>query len=143
MSRIKIELLKQIISQVDITCETKEDVVELLKQELFNTINKGNELFASSDKELEFYLSPAYNESFIKNTFRTEIDAGIDVFYYVESVLNWNDTLGNKDKKKKRTIRGWVATIKNFMRSDQQAQKLKYIKDQHVIEKEFVDFLKL
>lgn len=45
---------------------------------------------------------------------------GVDINYYYHAVKDWSDS-----SNKKRTAKGWVATARNFMRSDKQKGKLK------------------
>lgn len=51
--------------------------------------------------------------------FREESALNIDVLYYRQAVSDWSD-----QANKKRTARGWLATIRNFMRSDKEKNKL-------------------
>lgn len=44
----------------------------------------------------------------------------VDLVYYYHSVSDWSDS-----KNMKRTARGWLATVRQFMRSDREKGKLK------------------
>ena len=44
----------------------------------------------------------------------------IDLIYYFNAVCDWSDT----KQGVKRTKRGWVATIRNFIRGDSERGKL-------------------
>lgn len=59
-----------------------------------------------------------YNEDFKKNY------AGVDLKHYIEDVLLWSDS-----HNKKRTEKGWLATLRNWMKRDLKAGKLVYKKD--------------
>lgn len=48
--------------------------------------------------------------------------SGVDIGYYQQTVSDWSDS-----KNVKRTERGWLATIRQFMRSDKEKGKLKMI----------------
>ena len=52
--------------------------------------------------------------------FIEEEAAGIDIRYYFNAVSDWSETSG-----KRRTARGWIATMRTFMRSDNEKGKLK------------------
>jgi predicted transcriptional regulator len=58
------------------------------------------------------------NEDFKKNY------AGVDLKHYIEDVLLWSDS-----KNQKRTNKGWLATLRNWMKRDLQAGKLVHKKD--------------
>lgn len=45
----------------------------------------------------------------------------IDLLYYFNAVLDWSETKGSV----KRTNRGWIATLRTFMRGDMEKNKLK------------------
>lgn len=47
---------------------------------------------------------------------------GIDIAYYQQTVSDWSDS-----KNVKRTERGWLATIRQFIRGDKEKGKLKMI----------------
>lgn len=59
--------------------------------------------------------------------FQEEEAANVDVRYYFEQVMDWSDTGGKRNKPVKRTSRGWIATMRTFMRRDNTAGKLKMI----------------
>lgn len=48
---------------------------------------------------------------------------GIDIEYYYHAVKDWSDSAN-----KKRTLKGWIATARNFMRGDKDKNNLKMIK---------------
>lgn len=54
--------------------------------------------------------------------FKEEIALGVDVEYYRLRVLNWNHK-----KETKRTSRGWAATMRDFMATDNEDNKLKFV----------------
>jgi hypothetical protein len=56
--------------------------------------------------------------------FREEEAAGINIRHYFDSVMDWSETGGSKNKPQKRTSRGWVATMRTWMRSDNAKGKL-------------------
>lgn len=51
--------------------------------------------------------------------FKSDDYADIDLVYYYNSVADWSDSAN-----KKRTKRGWIATIRNFIKSDKEKNKL-------------------
>lgn len=89
--------------------------------------DENEKLFSEFNNKLEtdFITSVAFNDIVWVAKFKNEIQLGIDVEYYKQSVLDWNNTLKEKDKRKKRTPRGWVSTARTFMRSDNDIGKLK------------------
>ena len=51
--------------------------------------------------------------------FNAEEYADINLVYYYNAVADWSDSAN-----KKRTKRGWIATIRNFIKSDKEKNKL-------------------
>jgi hypothetical protein len=51
--------------------------------------------------------------------FNAEEYADINLVYYYHAVADWSDSAN-----KKRTKRGWIATIRNFIKSDKEKGKL-------------------
>jgi hypothetical protein len=114
------DLLKTIISRVHTECDTKDDVLRMLKAELISIeSNKTLTLVTNiSKKEEEFYLSPASRDDYWRKALSPESSMGIDIMAYKSKVMIWNDTVSSRDKKKKRTPRGWVSTARQFMAND-------------------------
>ena len=55
---------------------------------------------------------------FLKHFTDPEFDK-IDLHYYYNAVSDWSDT-----KNMKRTGRGWVATVRQFIRGDMEKKRL-------------------
>lgn len=120
MSQVKYELIKSIILQIETSCKTKDDVLYMLKEELYR-LESDNTLYLLSEestKEREFYLSLASQNEYWGKALSRETQMGIDIWAYKEKVEIWNDTVSSRDKKKKRTPKGWIATARQFMSSD-------------------------
>ncbi|QCW21908.1 hypothetical protein [Flavobacterium phage V186] len=50
--------------------------------------------------------------------------AGVDLKHYIEDVLLWSDS-----KNQKRTNKGWLATLRNWMKRDKTSNKLVLLED--------------
>lgn len=75
-----------------------------------------------------------------ESKFKNEIIAGIDILYYFNSVKDWSET--KTLAKFKRTPNGWIATARNFMRTDKNENKLKMLKlAEHNTDKDAVEYL--
>lgn len=81
------------------------------------TLFRNSELCANVDFSK---ASPDFTCIEKEKEFESEEFQSIDIAYYAHAVCNWNDK-----KELLRTRRGWVATIKDFMRTDSEAKKLK------------------
>lgn len=68
----------------------------------------------------------------LKEKFSTDEFKEIDLVYYFHAVADWSDS-----SNKKRTARGWLATIRNFMRKDKELGKLHRINDNAAKKEEF------
>ncbi len=65
--------------------------------------------------------------------------SGVDLNYYYEAVKDWSDSAN-----KKRTAKGWLATVRNFMRSDNEKKKLKMLVKENVsANQDAIDYLKM
>lgn len=70
-----------------------------------------------------FENSDVYKDPIVKaKEFKAATEAGVDVEYYFEVVKDWN-----LKKEVKRTSRGWAATVRDFMRGDNEDKKLKFV----------------
>lgn len=81
------------------------------------TLFRNSELCANIDFTK---ASPDFTCIELEKEFQSEEFQSVDIAYYAHAVSNWNDK-----KEDLRTRRGWVATIKDFMRTDSDAKKLK------------------
>ena len=81
------------------------------------TLFRNSELCANVDFSK---ASPDFTCIEKEKEFESEEFQSVDIAYYAHAVCNWNDK-----KELLRTRRGWVATIKDFMRTDSEAKKLK------------------
>lgn len=98
-------------------------------------------LFPELDKDFKsmFKNSTVGNIITFKEQFKEPEFKVIDLDYYFSSVENWNEI-----KRVTRTARGWIATAKNFMKSDNEKNKLKTIGGTHeILSQEQIDYLKL
>lgn len=97
-----------------------------------NTAEKSfsTDMFGNQEKTL-FRDSTANSKTVIEKKFAAEIEAGVDVKYYVTLVKDWNDKLPTRTKTQRdkalRNANGWIATIRDFMRSDQKKGTLKKV----------------
>lgn len=83
--------------------------------------NKISTLFRNSAvfKMVNFGVSPVDYSVFEKSFIGEEYEK-IDLVYYFHLVSDWSD-----QKNMKRTKRGWLATVRNFIRGDIEKNKLK------------------
>jgi len=81
-------------------------------------------LFRNSDvyKLVNFDDENNPNYSNFENLFKGPNFDSIDLVYYFHSVLDWSDT---RDKKTLRSNKGWIATVRSFIRGDIGKDKLK------------------
>ncbi len=94
------------------------------------------------DKETVFWHSPAYSKEFIKSHFINEIHAGVDIDHYYRSLDNWASGLPKRDKRRKKSSRGWIKTMCNFMESDKKEGKLQMVEtDPQVNREKMLKFL--
>lgn len=87
-----------------------------------DVVGTGGELFPKEPQEKKTILRNSAVGTYEKMLphFIEEEAAGIDIRYYFGSVFDWSESSG-----KRRTARGWVATMRQFMRSDNNKGKLK------------------
>ncbi len=78
----------------------------------------------TKDKEILFSESEIFNQDVYKERFAEEAALGIDILFYWHGLDSWTEQLRERDKRKRRTNRGWEATIRTFMRRDKQAGRL-------------------
>lgn len=67
-----------------------------------------------SEKQTTFNDSPAADESFFYSKFQGEEYRDIDLAHYYAAVADWSEM----NRKVKRTTRGWIATVRTFIRRD-------------------------
>jgi len=79
----------------------------------------------NSENETTFEKSLVANKKVFISTFEKENQAGIDIEYYYQIVSDWSDGLSSRDRRGKKTARGWLATARGIMRRDAQDKKLK------------------
>lgn len=133
---LKEDILKIAIDRIEQLCDTKDDCLKLFKEELIALENE-NSLYLLSiedNKPKEFHLSLASQEEFWNNALRNEAAMGINIEAYRLQVMNWNDTLPARDKRKKRTPRGWIATARQFMSSDKSKNRMIKMNDSKAID---------
>jgi hypothetical protein len=96
---------------------------------LDNTNDKGenSSLFPELDPKAEttFQQSPVYDKKLFFSQLFKEGEMGIDLNYYYGAVDDWTEGLSSRDKRKKKTARGWIAQARTFMRMDNNDGKLK------------------
>lgn len=68
----------------------------------------------------------------------------IDMVYYYHAVRDWSEIKGSREK---RTARGWLATVRTFIRGDMEKGKLHVLKQDNGEKEEkkedLINFLKL
>lgn len=101
--------------QINIISESKSK--KKIVSDERKTIFRNSELCTNVDFSK---ASPDFTCIEKEKEFQSEEFQSIDIAYYAHAVCNWNDKKGVL-----RTRRGWVATIKDFMRTDNDAKKLK------------------
>jgi hypothetical protein len=79
----------------------------------------------SKEKKMLFCDNPILTEEFILERFSEKAYEQIDVLYYYHTVKDWSTSSNTK-----RTENGWLATIRNFMRSDKERGTL-HLKPQY------------
>ena len=74
--------------------------------------------------------------------FINEIHTGVDIDYYYRALDNWASGLPKRDKRRKKSSRGWIKTMCNFMESDKKEGKLQMVEaDPQVNRKKMFKFL--
>lgn len=103
-------------------------------------MGKDNLLFPEQSKERKtlFENSIVAEFSVFRKQFEEAQYSNIDIYYYYVSVRDWSLTAD-----KKRTAKGWIATARQFMRSDNEKGKLKLINKNDVSLQKAKDFLNL
>ena len=121
-------------SIVDLTVDQLKNLQEMVKTSLqiYNRNSKKKKpiqgvLFGSietiSEIKTTFEKSNVSNWIVFEKEFLEFEKMGVDISYYFNSVKDWSLTKTNE----KRTSKGWIATTRNFMRSDTEKNKLKMI----------------
>ena len=70
--------------------------------------------------------------------FSAEKYKGVDLLYYYETVADWSDSAN-----KKRTARGWLATIRQFIEGDREKGKLRLLEGADFNWDAAMDYLKM
>ena len=70
--------------------------------------------------------------------FSAEKYKGVDLLYYYETVADWSDSAN-----KKRTARGWLATIRQFIEGDREKGKLRMLEGADFDWDAAIDYLKM
>jgi hypothetical protein len=65
--------------------------------------------------------------SYVEQKLSAEHNRKVDIEYYYQAILDWSDSMEKRNRKNRRTARGWVATIRMVMRRDADAGKVKMI----------------
>lgn len=96
-------------------------------------------LFDDPNKLVLFSNSKLSEFEFFEKQFSQPEFQEIDLNYYFNVVSDWSD-----QANKKRTLKGWIATARNFMRRDFESKKLK-MKNQVKagIDQDLIDYLKM
>lgn len=76
------------------------------------------------EKKVAFEASPLADFEFFKKEIFAPGFESVDLKFYHGQVMDWSI---KKDGKVKRTVRGWLATVRTFIRGDIQNKKLKTI----------------
>ena len=92
-------------------------------------LHNGTPLFPQSEKKppKTLFCNSVYSDfEMLKAEFQKSPEYGnVDLSYYHGAVSDWSDQSNTK-----RTKRGWLATIRSFMRNDNQKGKLKLMQTQ-------------
>jgi len=132
MKKVTIDLSSDSITHLSIDELKKLQEITKVSIQIYNRNLKKKkpvqtELFGTketiSEIKTTFEKSNVSNWIIFEKEFLVLEQMGVDVNYYFEAVRDWSLT---KDKEK-RTSKGWIATARNFMRSDNQKNKLKMI----------------
>ena len=67
-----------------------------------------------SEKQTTFNESAAADENYFFSKFQSEEYSDIDLAHYYAAVADWSEM----NRKIKRTARGWIATVRTFIRRD-------------------------
>lgn len=100
------------------------------KYSINNSTNNEGTLFPELDEKRETIFAESTVAEFktFEKQLAKESEAGVDIRYYFAAVSDWCDGLSSRDRRKKKTARGWVATARSFMRSDNEKRKLRMSK---------------
>lgn len=132
MKKVTIDLSNDSI--VDLTVDQLKKLQEMVKTSLqiYNRNSKKKKpiqgvLFGSietiSEIKTTFEKSNVSNWIVFEKEFLEFEKMGVDISYYFNAVKDWSLT----KTRQKRTAKGWIATTRNFMRSDTEKNKLKMI----------------
>lgn len=105
-----------------------------------NDLFQGTEFAAvNPNKKTLFEKSKAFDFKYFESKFSEPEFSQVDLNYYYQAVNNWST-----GKNEKRTLKGWIATARNFMLRDQKANKLE-LKNKGVqtLDTGLMDYLKL
>lgn len=125
-NRVDYKLVKKYI------CEYKKFVRD-------EQVGKTMDLFNDNrNKKTLFKNSVVFEFSIFEAQLKEQSELGIDILHYYHAVKDWDATA-----KKHRDPEGWLATARNFMRSDKQANKLVMTqKNRDTQSEEELDYLK-
>lgn len=70
-----------------------------------------------------FKNSACFDIEYCRDKLKKEADLGVDIDYYYGAVADWSE----RKPGEKCTDRGWIATLRTFMRKDNDAKKLKLV----------------
>jgi hypothetical protein len=132
MNKVTIDLSNDSI--VDLTIDELKKLQTMVKVsiQVYNRNSKKKKpiqgtLFGSIETSSEikttFEKSNVSNWIIFEKEFLQFEQMGVDISYYFNAVKDWSLTKTNE----KRTAKGWIATARNFMRSDAEKEKLKMI----------------
>jgi len=134
MKKITIDLSNDSITHLSIDELKKLQQIAKVSIQIYNRNLKKKkpiqtELFGTketiSEIKTTFENSNVSNWRIFEKEFLDLEQMGVDITYYFQAVKDWSLTKPNE----KRTSKGWLATTRNFMRSDTQKDKLKMIEN--------------
>lgn len=102
----------------------------------FSTEVEGN-LFPEFDPNAEttFQKSPVYDKKLFFSQLSNEGEMGIDLNAYYHALDDWSEGLRARDKRKKKTARGWIAQARSFIRLDHKDGKVMMMNGADVTER--------
>lgn len=141
--------LHEIIDKLRQTDDISDYGFKVLKGftiDIDNSLFQPGGLFMTNDIEAEFQLSPVFNKEVFFKKLEGSGKLGVDLNYYYEAVNDWSLKLPKRDKRKKKTPKGWIAEARSFMRRDKKDGKLVMIKSPEESEdksKRMLEFFKM
>jgi len=126
----------QLMVKTSISIARKKAKKKDVQIDMFGSIDTISEIKTTFEK------SNVSKWSIFEKEFLEFEQMGVDISYYYNAVKDWSLTKTSE----KRTSKGWIATTRNFMRTDTEKGKLKMIEsiEKHSISTEsFLQYLNM